>query len=704
MFKRTHSRRATDTRAAYQAQCFVVPLLAGAGLCAFALDVRADEPTVPVYETVVKASPNAFVSQEDVAASTSIVSRDRTPRTGESVEQLVGELPGVAVTRFGGTGATSTISVRGSTANQVEVYVDDIPVNLATGGGVDLGFLPIASTSRIELFKGSSPIAYGSSGIGGILALTTEIPVQNAIRGALGIGSWGSRSLNVAGSYVLPRIRAFVSMSTIGWKGDFNYETDNGVRLTSNKTQREVRANNDLSQQDAVMRLILPLAVGRTLSFVASLDQREQGIPGYGLLKAQFPRLNLTRHTAQIAYEGSHGVSEEIHLRGNLYLLRIGRSFADQLGEYGARTDTNDTHWAVGTTWRASRALGFGLRIKAIGTARHEEFLPTDSLQTQPAGPPGTRDTAAVGIEPSYVVVRTRSEIALTGRLEGSRDVLSVRSMFTNAPSATAPKTTLLPVVRMSLSQPVGTHLVFRANLGRYVRAPSTTERYGNTGYILPNPLLDPEHGTNTDLGARFSFQRAGFNLPTDASIFASWVQDLIQFKQSAQGKARAYNTGSAAVKGVEAAATMTAVRHLKLFAQTTYTHAIDTSATPSTAGKQLPFRPAQRAYGRPEVVNLRLGGNLLAGFYCDVDFTNSNYLDSANLVLNASRLLFGFGAHVLHKASGIRAVLSANNLGDIMAYDYTGFPLPGRSVFLSLDWLTSFSDNSNSIASEGAS
>ena len=137
----------------------------------------------PVYETVVVATPAVDETpREDRAASASVITQDRTPRAAESVPQLLSEQAGVIVTRLGGMGSTATISLRGSTANQVLVYVDGVPLNTATGGGVDLGAIPIGDVERIEIYRGMSPIAFGASAIGGVVSITTAVPKDNRAR------------------------------------------------------------------------------------------------------------------------------------------------------------------------------------------------------------------------------------------------------------------------------------------------------------------------------------------------------------------------------------------------------------------------------------------------------------------------------------------------------------------------------------------
>lgn len=661
-----------------------------ASVCSFVCmaSAQAEDAAAPIYETIVKADRDAFVSRKDEGASVAVITRNRTARSGETMEQLVSELPGVAVTRYGGIGALATVSVRGSTPNQVQVYVDDIPLNLATGGGVDLGFIPVFSMQRLELFKGSSPVAFGSSGMGGVMSVSTQTPDHNSVHGSLGAGSWGDQRLAVSGSYAGARVRAFAAVSAMRWDGNFTYANNNGTAFDVTDDVTTIRGNNDLSQQDVVTRVVFPLGEQRTLSLAASLTDRDQGVPGGRLRQSQQARLGLGRQTAQVVYNSAGDLGANSRIHANIYVLHMSQRFRDLLGEVAsAPTDSNDQHWAVGNTWRLHRAFNETFRLRGVLDFRHEQFSPNDAQKQTPSGPPGTRTFGAVGLEPSLWFARSRVEITPSARLEVSRDVLTSRNMFTNEPSASAPHTSFYPVLRASITQHPSDNVGLRVNVGRYVRAPSTTERYGNTGFIVPNPAIDPERGLNMDVGARFSFERKAFGLCADSALFASWVEDLIQFQLSGQGQARASNVGDARVGGAEAAVSATIFGHLRLFTQATYTRAIDTSGVASRDGNQLPLRPRARAYTRPELINVPLGMGLQAGIYSDLDYTAGNYIDPANLQQIPARLLWGAGAQVAHPPSGVRAVLSATNLTNASIFDLTGFPLPGRAVFMTLEW-----------------
>jgi iron complex outermembrane receptor protein len=130
--------------------------------------------------------------------------------------------------------------------------------------------------------------------------------------------------------------------------------------------------------------------------------------------------------------------------------------------------------------------------------------------------------------------------------------------------------------------------------------------------------------------------------------------------------------------------------RRLRFFGQVTFTDARDQGEEKSSHGKQLPLRPRLRAYARPEAMNLPLAGSWCWGLYGDVDVTGGNYRDGPNQVENPARVIIGAGAHVDAPHWGLRLVASAYNLTNSQIADLSGYPLPGRSVFFTLQWTLS--------------
>ena len=69
---------------------------------------------------------------------------------------------------MGGLGQFSTVSIRGSSAEQVLVLLDGVRLNTGGGGSVDFSTIPLDSIERIEVIRGGGTTLYGSDAIGGV--------------------------------------------------------------------------------------------------------------------------------------------------------------------------------------------------------------------------------------------------------------------------------------------------------------------------------------------------------------------------------------------------------------------------------------------------------------------------------------------------------------------------------------------------------
>ncbi|MCK4236321.1 MAG: TonB-dependent receptor, partial [Candidatus Krumholzibacteria bacterium] len=92
----------------------------------------------------------------------------------EDIASILSRTVGVRVKQYGGLGSFATMSIRGSSSNQVQLYMDGVPLNDAYTGTANLADLPLGDVQRIEIFRGFSPTNFGSSAIGGTVNLVTS--------------------------------------------------------------------------------------------------------------------------------------------------------------------------------------------------------------------------------------------------------------------------------------------------------------------------------------------------------------------------------------------------------------------------------------------------------------------------------------------------------------------------------------------------
>jgi len=660
--------------------------LLGCGAVGFYVRTAFAEPSV--YETVVVAAPALDEApREDRAASASVITQDRTPRAAESVPQLLSEQAGTAVTRLGGMGSTATVSLRGSTVNQVLVYVDGVPFNTATGGGVDLGAIPLGDVERIEIYRGMSPIGFGASAIGGVVSITTAVPRDNRVEMETGGGSFGTYYGGGRASWNSGRWHVYSGVHLLTSEGDFPYVDTQGTALTATDDRTVKRRNNDLHQADGTAKAVLDLPGDRRLTASFIFFDRDQGLPGSGSIADPTARLGTLRATGILAFESNRDSGLLGRLRATAYGDYDLSHFEDLAHQINASaTDAHDRTLTAGATLGWRRLARPWLILSGVFDARLDRFLPSDSVSAGTlSGAPATRVFAASGIESDFWIQPITLDVIASFRIEAAREDTSGRSLLGQFQPTSGEVTHVIPIPRLSLVKELGPWLSLRANGGRYARLPSTIELYGNTGYLQGNPGLVPESGLNGDFGPVVCWKRGLNSVSWSTALFASLANQLIQYKVGA-GRARAYNVGSARILGVESNASLEFGGHARLAVAGTFTDARDTSSVVANNGRQLPLRPRYRLYARPEWRAIQFRARAQVGLYVDMDATGGNYTDPTNLNRVAPRLLFGAGVYADLPAN-LSMRFGAQNLGNSPIYDLANYPLPGREFYVTLAW-----------------
>ncbi|MFT4254166.1 MAG: TonB-dependent receptor [Caulobacter sp.] len=182
------TRRLTTRRNAFAAASLLAIAVAAPAFAADAApaDPAADPADTAVSQVVVTAAPYA-VSLDSVTSSVNVLTRDKldtAPPAG--LGDVLNGLPGLRST-FYGPGASRPV-IRGLAGPRVMVLQNGV-------GQVDASSLSPdhavasdpAEASRIEVLRGPSTLAYGGSGIGGVVNMLDErVPSSRAANGIEG--------------------------------------------------------------------------------------------------------------------------------------------------------------------------------------------------------------------------------------------------------------------------------------------------------------------------------------------------------------------------------------------------------------------------------------------------------------------------------------------------------------------------------------
>ncbi len=651
-----------------------------------ALNAGAEDAPDSLTETetvvVEQSAPPPDTGSRDVSAFATIVPRDQFAGTGADLGEVLERTVGVQVRNFGGLGDLSTISIRGSTAEQVEVFLDGIPLNRALGGGVDLSTLPLGNVERIEVYRGTAPSGLALTNLGGAVELVTS-PAYGDDETAVSVGGGSFGTLDTSAS--LRRgsgpFHLFASAGYARSEGDFRFRDDNGTPKNGADDAEVARRNNDFQSVAFLGKGDTDLPADLSLTLADDFFWKDEGVPGIGSNQSDSARLTSLRDLAHALLRGRGWLDGALDLEERLELGFQREAFRDIEGEIGVGAqDTRNTTSTYASVSQVTHRPIQDLAITALADLRHEEFRPADEL-LEPADGPTSRRNAA------HLVLEGES------RLFGERLVLDPALRFAYVEDERRPFGPFVTAgpqnaVDRRVTWKVGARgylaewLEARGNASTSFRAPSFTELFGDRGSIIGNPKLDPERGFSWDIGLALvppdlAWLRA---VRIEAIYFFSDVDDRILFIQNSQRTAVAENIAASRSQGVELTAAALLPAGFRASANATFQQTEDLSPAPSRHGNDLPGQPrndvATRLEWREKPVTL----------FTELEYIGSNFLDPANLEAVDDRVLVsaGFKVRVL---DGITLAFDARNLADDRVTDVIGYPLPGRSFFGSVEW-----------------
>lgn len=446
----------------------------------------AQEP--PEFELPDVVSPGRRPQRAAATpASVTVLTAADLRRLGvRTVGEALAFVPESLARAYGGPGSLITPSIRGSTAEQVLVLLDGVPLNSAFAGTVDLSTIPIDDVERIEILRGPFSAIYGSAALGGVISIITRRAARPSV--TLSTGSFGVGA---------------VSVTTGGSRITLRYDGADGPR-----------PNSDVRSGYVSMRLGGG-PPGRTWDLSLMGAAAARGAPGSTIFPSVTARQEDSRILATLALERERGQATD---RVRLAVHRD--TFAFREPAFGIDDRSVGTAWS-GEWQRAIRISP--ARVFVVGAdARHQTL-------------------ASVAVGNRYETIG-----ALYGqddRTLGPRTLLSagIRVDLHSAYGVqVSPRAGLVHFLRPEAR--------LRVAVGRTFRGPTLADLYYPfDGFVMGNPLLRPEQAWSADVGLEV-VARPG--LVIRATAFWTAVQDLIVYLPDASFVFSPHNIGAASIRG----------------------------------------------------------------------------------------------------------------------------------------------------------
>jgi len=600
-----------------------------------------------------------------------------------SIADILEEAAGVRVRRFGSLGSYAVASVRGSAPGQVEIYLDGVPLNSAQWGTTNLSELAVDNLVRAEIYRSGAPARFGAPGIGGVVNLVTRPAGRGRTSLSLTGGSYDTWKSALLRSGRIGPAAYLVTYRQLQTKGNFDFLYDPGTRFQNSSDDTLLTRQNNRFQEHAFLgKLILPPLRGWSLSIQDDWFLKESGLPGHGNLLYEEASFDNRRHlvTASLSSPGFLGRKLQAELTG-FHVYRRDRYYnpANEPGlsrnDLVHRASTDGGNSFVTFHW-----LEAYQRIRAGAEIRKEKFTPEEP-EGAGAGFTRTRDTRLFSAEDEISILRDRLTLLAAWRYQESEDNFHGYLPYGPPPEARdEPFRSDFRGSTFGVRAEPARFLTLKASRSAQGRFPTLLEIFGTGGDMRPNPDLVPERGVTWDGGLRLEKQRGRrFTGSLELSAFHSERDSLIYFIQNSQQNFKAVNLENAVAKGIEMQWSAEFFRRFGFDGSFTTQDVRHHGEVPHWDGRWLPYISPRELFIR---TSLRAGRWT---FRHELTWLDRYYRDRANIEEDraAARTIYNVGAKVRFWRERLTLDLDVQNVGDNKTTDSFGYPMPGRTIYL---------------------
>jgi outer membrane cobalamin receptor len=467
------------------------------------LDAVLDPVPIPLA-AVVSSAPRPASERETAAFDRAAIESSGKRDVGE----LLTTVPGVVVTRSGGPGQPTQVSIRGSSAAEVLVVVDGVVANSPLTGVADLSQLSLATIERVTVWEGAQSARYGGRALAGVVVVDTRRAEREGSL-SLDAGSWGARA--VSGSIgdateSASRLSGMISAEHRTTRGDFSYDVP-AVRGGGTA----LRANSDATST-SVLGVAGIDGSGGSVRLRGDWRSTDRGLAGSIVQPSLTGRDDEHHASAALELSSTRGV---FVFDGSASLARDRTHFSDPRPPFGSSYDDvlDATEARAASLATASGSLGAATPASLTlgGDARELDVTATSLASNAP------RSQRIVG---AYTSVRLSRELGVVGvatTFAGRVDHDDLIATTVSSPRAS-----------VELSRGAAS---LSASIGNGYSPPSLADQFFHEGVLVKaNPSLAPER-TRGETELRAAVRDVTFGVATlsgDASVYRADVDGMI--------------------------------------------------------------------------------------------------------------------------------------------------------------------------------
>lgn len=593
----------------------------------------------------------------------------------ERVSDVLQKQTGVQVNRAGAPGTQSIMGVRGSSPDQVEYFIEDMPLPKPYYGPLNLETLPLPLFRSVEIFPSFIPSHLPAANIGGAV----NFRLKELTGGETSYLTQATGSSLLGNGLAVARLTdsTLHFMNVEQSRNRYSYLNNNGTTENTSDDAMRQRQNEDFSRLGYTAFARQKLSDWK-ISALVDLNHTERGLPGTQNLPLMAVRQTADRVAGSVSGQRP-----------------IGENFRLQLFTSGAfdRQEINDSERELMAATRSRswspQILGgatLGFRTEALDMAlstrgKYQTITIDDNRIAERREGQGAL-SAAFDKKLFRLAAQTSATLG-EDRAGQSAFYASQSQVFAQQGVSASGLAALRPLhfFRSESSTATDSILELYAQASSGYRTPTLYERFGDNIFVTPSETLRSERAVTNAGGMKSAFPcPLGFTCSLRSEVWLTGAKDYIIFTQNSARTLIAVNASSAQIWGLENEAMLSLPERFLLSLRYTYLDARDYGNIPYYQDKFLPLRPRHHAVAAATffykslrfISTVEYRGAIFRDRYNSYAF----YLPSKVLVdAGVDWILQGKARHTLN--------FTVKNITDNTDVDLIGYTVPGRYVLV---------------------
>ncbi|HNW59689.1 MAG TPA: TonB-dependent receptor plug domain-containing protein [bacterium] len=619
------------------------------------------KPTLFHFSDPITVTATRGVSlSSEVPASVNIVNaKEMEARLSSNAAEALQSTQGITIKDYGGLAGMKTVSLRGSSSEQVLVLLDGQRINNPQTGQVDLGQIPLEGIKQIEVVRGGNSALYGADAVGGVINLITD-DGSHSKSGASGSvkmtsASFQTYALESFFKYLYNQWQVQSSVDILSSQGDFPYQDNYG--------QSRTRKNADVFSKDfyaKVVRNFGRVESNRKLDLSFKWYDAERGAPGtiepyyYHARQWDSNRLFNLLFTSKV-FNYLNDLRFQTYYYDNWNKYKNDESLTPIRSEFRAKTAGSELQMESILKTNCSLTYGLGFRIDYM--TDYESGTDRERLNY-------------------YVFLLNQTTFRIDRRW--LKSVVVVPSLRYDKNSDYSDNFSPKTGVVINFGENWKTSI--KGNIGYSYRAPTFNDLYWpEDAWTKGNSALKPEHGYDWDSGLRLQIPLLN-GISLESTYFQNRMVDLIIWAQNDQALWMPDNVDRSLIRGVENSVAFKPLqKYWQLSGNYTYLDARNLSGNALEKNKLLVYRPKHTLNLFSDVTIHDFSVNY------QFQFTSRRYADKTNYWENSlepySLSTVGCSYTWDINRLGLNTSLQVRNIFNADYRTIKNMPMPGREV-----------------------